>query len=281
MFGYVNISHGTVSDEDKKLYSSYYCGLCKAIGEKSQIYRMTLSNDLTFLAILLGGILKNEPQIAKNRHCIVHPIKKHNEVIDDKLLDYVSDMNILLVYLKVCDDVNDDKGFLDYLKRFILSKKAKKVEKKYPVTAQKISDSLAELARLEKEKCPQIDKTADCFSRLLAAVFMPDCFDFDEETLKILGWMGYNIGRWIYIIDAFCDIQKDKKSNSYNPFLLNEYSREFTNNSLLYTLSNIANAYDLLTVYRNKSLIENFIFSGLPEKQEYIFTRTEEKNGPV
>jgi len=110
MFGYVNISQGTVSDEDKKLYYSYNSGLCKAIGKKSQLYRMTLSNDLTFLAILLSGVGNFEPKFVKDKHCIVHPVKKHTEILSDNVIDYVSDMNILLVYLKVCDDVIDDRG---------------------------------------------------------------------------------------------------------------------------------------------------------------------------
>lgn len=281
MFGYVNISHSTVSDEDKKLYSAYYCGLCKAIGEKSQLFRMTLSNDLTFLAILLCGVLKTEPEFVDDKRCIAHPIKRHTEILSNHIIDYVSDMNILLVYLKVCDDVYDDKGILDYIKRFVLSRKAKAVEKKYPKISEKILNSLKELANLEKENCSVLDEVADCFSKLLEAIFTPDCLGLDEQTLKVLGWMGYNIGRWIYIIDAYADIQKDKKMNSYNPFLSSPQDKEFTNNTLLYTLANVANAYDLLKIYRNKTLIENFIFSGLPEKQEYIFTRTEEKNGPV
>ena len=130
MFGYVNISQNSITDEDKLIYKSYYCGLCKAIGKKSQRFRLTLNNDLTFLAVLLSGLEKEEPHVLKDKKCIVHHIKKHDEIAFDKVLDYVSDMNILLVYLKVLDDVVDDKKPSSLLLKAILKGKAKRVEKK-------------------------------------------------------------------------------------------------------------------------------------------------------
>lgn len=276
MFGYVNISQGSISDEDKKLYSAYYCGLCKAIGEKSQRYRLTLSNELTFLAVLLSAVSPAEPEIINNRHCVAHPFKTHDEILPNIVLDYVSDMNILLAYLKICDDVADDKKVTDFIKKAVLKNKAKNVERKHLEIANKIRINLKRLTELEKEKSPSLDMTADCFAKMLEAVFAPDCIGLDGETQKILAWMGYNIGRWVYIIDAYADIKKDKKSGSYNPFLCGEIDKTATSETLYYTLANIANTYDLLKVYRNDGLIRNFLFSGLPEKQEYILTRTEE-----
>ena len=281
MFGYVNISQSSISEEDKKLYSAYYCGLCKAIGEKSQRFRLTLSNELTFLAVLLSAVSPREQEIVQDKHCIVHPFKKHSEISSDKVLDYVSDMNILLAYLKVCDDADDDKKLSDYAKRAILSSKAREVENKYPTISDRVRKNLKRLSILEEEKSSSVDMTADCFAKVLEAVFCPDSIDIDANTLKILEWMGYNIGRWVYIIDAYADLDKDIKNGSYNPFIYNKYSRDNTANALYYTLANIANAYDLLNIYRNDSLLKNFLFSGLPEKQEYILTRTEEANGSL
>ena len=282
MFGYVNISKECIGDEDKKLYSMYYCGLCKAIGKKSQISRLALSNDLTFLAIILSSVLIDEPSVLHNKHCIAHPVKKHDEIAMDKVLDYASDMNILLVYLKVCDDVNDDRRLVDYFKKIIFSYRASRIKNKYPELSKGILENLKKLSQLEKEKCDSIDKTADCFAKILEAIFSPKNLGLDDEIIHILRWIGYNLGRWIYIIDVYADIKKDKKSGSYNPFLcVGKIDKKLTKDALLYTLANISNAYDLLKIYRNDSLIKNFLFSGLPEMQEHIFIRMEETNGPV
>lgn len=277
MFGYVNISQGSISEADKKLYSAYYCGLCKKIGEKSQLFRFTLSNDLTFLAVLLSAVLKDEPTITDNLHCMAHPVKKHYEVQKSKALSYAADMNILLVYLKICDDEADDGKLSDKLKKLIFLHKAKAVEKKYFCESEKIKSELARLLALEKAKSPSIDETADCFAKLLEAIFAPIELGFDDETLSVLKWIGYNIGRWIYIIDAYADYEKDKKSGSYNPFIYGRLDKAEVSEGLYHTLAAVANAYELLTVYRSDSLIRNIIFSGLPERQESVLNGNNNK----
>lgn len=282
MFGYVNVSLNSISEADKKLYSAYYCGLCRAIGKKSQISRLTLSNDLTFLSVMLSALVKNEPVISEGRHCIAHPFKKHCELEFDDVLDYVSDMNILLVYLKICDDAEDDGKITDLLKKRIFVSAAEKAEKKHAEISEAIRFHLKRLSELERNKSPSVDMSADCFAKVLEAVFSPKTLGLSDETLHILKWIGYNIGRWIYIIDAYADIEKDIKSKSYNPFIFAEnIDKALTEEGLIHTLAAAANAYDLLDVYRNDSLIRNFLFSGLPEKQEYIFTRTEKTNGSL
>ena len=49
MFGYININQKELSEESKKIYQAYYCGLCQKLktncGTKGQ---MLLSYDLTF-----------------------------------------------------------------------------------------------------------------------------------------------------------------------------------------------------------------------------------------
>lgn len=270
MFGYVNISRGSISDEDKKLYSAYYCGLCKAIGRSSQLFRLTLSNDLTFLAVLLSAVTDDEPVFTDKAHCVVHPVKKHSEVTDSRVLEYAADMNILLVYLKVCDDEIDDGKLSDKLKRMIFSLKAEMIAKKYHNEAEIIRNELSRLAEIEKEKSPSADEAADCFAKILEVIFSPVSLGFDDETLTVLKWIGYNVGRWIYIIDAYADYEKDKKSKSYNPFIYGGFDKDEVSDGLYHTLAAISNAYELLKVCRNDSLIRNFIFSGLPEKQESI-----------
>lgn len=282
MFGYVNISHNTISEEDRKLYSAYYCGLCKAIGKKSELLRLGLNNDLTFLSVLLSAVIPDDVEILENKKCVIHTFKKHSEVKFSKVLDYTSDMNILLVYLKFCDDVSDEKKISSFFAKCLFSHKAKQVIKKYKKLSDEIKAYLKKLTDLEKDKSCSIDETADCFAKILEKLFVPD-FVEDDNTKDILSWMGYNIGRWIYIIDAYCDIEKDKKSKSYNPFIYcdNPDIKKLTYDTLTYTLNNIANAYDLLKVYRSDTLIKHILYSALPLRQEQIFNETEEKYGSI
>ena len=52
MFGYVNINRNELSDENKKIYQGYYCGLCQKLKEVSgRKGQMLLNYDMTFLAV--------------------------------------------------------------------------------------------------------------------------------------------------------------------------------------------------------------------------------------
>ena len=54
MFGYVNINRNELSDENKKIYQGYYCGLCQKLKEVSgRKGQMLLNYDMTFLVVLL------------------------------------------------------------------------------------------------------------------------------------------------------------------------------------------------------------------------------------
>ena len=111
---------------------------------------------------------------------------------------------------------------------------------------------------------------------------MPDFIE-DEGTKKVLSWMGYNLGRWIYIADAYEDLEKDIKNKNYNPlvFYKGENLKQDIYDSMTYSLANIASAYDLLDIKRNDTLIRNILYAGLPQKQESIFNKTEEDNGSL
>ena len=54
MFGYINVNGAQLSEENKKIYQSYYCGLCRKLkefcGKKGQAL---LNYDMTFLVVLL------------------------------------------------------------------------------------------------------------------------------------------------------------------------------------------------------------------------------------
>ena len=45
-----------------------------------------------------------------------------------------------------------------------------------------------------------------------------------EREWAAADWMFYNLGKWVYLMDAWDDREKDEKSGSYNPFLLMKMS---------------------------------------------------------
>ncbi len=278
MFGYISICREGLGDADANTFRAYYCGLCKAVGrECSHISRLGLSYDITFLALVLSSVLFENADITEER-CAVHPFKKHQCVVNDAAVDYAARVGEILTYLKLKDDRDDEGSVKARLAMAALRSGKNKAVAKDKEVYDFISDRLSELSQLEKQNCSEIDEAADKFAKILEYVFTPD-FVTDNDTRRILAWFGYNLGRWLYIIDAYNDIEKDYKSGSYNPFLakadggaeeIKRDIRERAEFTLTLTLENTASALELLKLHRNRGLIENIVYQGLKGKQKSV-----------
>lgn len=284
MFGYIMPEKPELKIKEFDIYRAYYCGVCKAIGKRhGQLKRLTLTYDAAFLAMLLCSVLKIETRLVKER-CIVHPAKKsfvtHNEIID-----YSSDINIILAYNNIKDKWTDDKSKAALAGMAVLKRAYKKLEVKYSGKCAAINQQLCHLSQLEKEKCASVDAAAEPFAKLMEEVL--DYESLDGNTRQSLRWMGYNIGKWIYLIDAFDDLEEDLKNSNYNPFLLHfkyEVGREdlsaFKNRikgqvefTLLYCLGEASKAYELLEAKENKGILENILYMGMLSKTDKILCR--------
>ena len=97
-------------------------------------------------------------------------------------------------------------------------------------------------------------------------------------------WMYYNLGKWIYLIDAWDDRKKDEEKKSYNPFLLSGMGREQAEFLLNITLNEAKKAYDLLSLKAPGGVLENIMILGLVHTQERVLAEKEvcaaENNAP-
>lgn len=278
MFGYVNVLRDELKVKDYMLFRSYYCGLCHALGKNcSQSSRLGLSYDMTFLAILLSALSKDEIKL-KDSMCAAHPFTKRKTIIKNSATDYAANASSILYFNKMKDDWKDDRSIKALLGMVIYAHAYKKASRRYPELSKSIKEKLKELSSLEKQGTSEIDLVADCFARITEDLFSPDFIG--EENRRPAAWLGYNIGRWIYVIDAFSDIEKDLKKKSYNPFLagakfddLEKYKKDLAlrlDGSLTFTLENATSGYNLLKLYKNEEIIKNILFLSLKSKQDSI-----------
>ena len=278
MFGYVTVVREEMSKEDYALFTAYYCGLCKATGKyASHTARLGLSYDITFLALVLSALTEEKDEFKEFR-CMAHIQERRKYAVSNEALEYAACIGTILTYLKLRDDVNDDKSIKAAVKSVLFLKGVKRSKSRYKRQYDEITKQLEELGALERANCAEIDRCADCFAKILECIFTPD-FIKDEKTRRVLAWLGYNTGRWIYVADAYNDMGKDRKSGSYNPFLaagytdFEKYRRDTAEQldvSLTFTLENIASSFELLKIYKNKSLLEHIIYTGLKAKQYSI-----------
>ena len=275
MFGYVTIGNNQVTEEEYKVFSSYYCGVCKATGKTaSHIARLGLSYDITFLALVLSSL--KEKTLYKDERCVIHPVKKRRCVKDDMAVSYASGVGAQLAYLKFRDDWHDDKSIKALIGMALFRRGCQKAKKLFGREYAEIKKQLDILSDFEKSGSDSIDDTAEAFGRILESLFTPE-FVTDENQRRALAWLGFNLGRWIYIIDAVNDLEKDIKSGAYNPLNKMGYKDLKTcagdmELSLTLTLDGIATSFELTDIKQNRELIAKIIYISLKEKQESILS---------
>ena len=262
MFGYVRINKMDLTFREYEHYKAYYCGLCKYLKRNhTELSRMTINYDITFLIVLLSSIYQPSAQVFHEK-CIVDPVKKKKHIINE-ITEYAASMNILLAYYKLEDDVNDEGDIKSRLVRRAYRKSFKTAYDKYPQKADFIKACLGELKSLEEDQSTSIDQTSNCFARLLEEIF-----DYkDDEYRDRLRKVGFNIGKYIYIMDAYEDLDQDLEKGRYNPFSSYKDDREGlkirVDKLIGMTLARLEEAILDLDIKVNKSIIDNIIYSGV------------------
>lgn len=282
MFGYIVPEKPEMKIKEYELFRAYYCGVCRSIGKRhGQLSRLSLNYDSAFLAVLLSAAA-NERVKALRKRCAAHPVEKRHMVCDSDIVDYASDINILLAYYNLEDKKIDDGKLVPKAAMLLLKGAFKKLRKQYSDKCSVMEGRLKDLLQLERSECPSMDMAAEPFARLMEEVMAYGPLCTDEKLEKALRWIGYNLGKWIYLLDAYDDLEEDIKSGSYNP-LVHQYKYEgqdiaqFKQSildrvefNLTYSLSEISRAFELLDIKINRGILENIIYMGMRRKTENI-----------
>lgn len=273
MFGYININQKELSEESKKIYQAYYCGLCQKLktncGTKGQ---MLLSYDLTFLIVLLTGLYELE-NTETEFTCPLHPTKKRTAYINEST-EYAADMNLILAYQNLLDDWKDEKSYTKKAFVKILDKDYTRIVSKYPRQVRALEEFMRKTAEAEKNKETNLDLVAGLTGEMLGEIM---CWREDEwqEEMRTLG---FYMGKFIYLMDAYEDYEADQKKNCYNPlvYMEKENDQEFdTFCKLLLTsmMSECAKSFERLPILLHADILRNILYSGVWSRYEYLQLR--------
>ena len=82
---------------------------------------------------------------------------------------------------------------------------------------------------------------------------------------KDLGQMGFSLGRFIYLLDAAADYDKDKRKGKYNPYLAMgmEKDEKRWEEYLVLAMGRCAERYEKLPLVQDKALLDNILYSGV------------------
>lgn len=260
MFGYIVPALDQLPKDRQKCYRAYYCGLCHCLKERyGQLARMTLSYDMTFLYILLSSLYEPETKTISER-CLPHAIQSHTAFLNE-IADYCCDMNVILSYYKLCDDWKDERHYRAKAGIELLFSAYETARQKHEDVCGQIERALESIGKMEKGAICDPDFGANQTGAMLGRIY---CYknDFWKETLYKIG---SGIGRFIYIMDAYDDAEKDKKQGLFNP--LSELRKTdnyetVVKDALSFMMAEATVAFEELPIVRNADILRNILYAG-------------------
>lgn len=285
LFGYIKVDSANLLGKEYEAYKGIYCTLCKQLGKDYSVFaRFILSYDCTFYA-MLGLDLAEKPPCYQQGRCRFNPFKKcHYAQTDYEVFSLAAALSVISAYYKLKDNLIDSPWYKRILYRLVqpfFASWHKKAERRYPEIEASVSNMMEEQLKAEQDPDCVLDRaaqpTADMLGEMCALLTrrIPLREPLDQNTAKrIFHTMGYYMGRWIYMIDAADDLEKDKKHHNFNPFLLPNTDSSVGNieGLLNHALSEALLSYGLYEKGRYDSIIQNVLRVSCVNIQAKILT---------
>ena len=277
MFGYVNADKKEMTDDERSTYQAYYCGLCRELKRQAGAgAQICLNYDITFLAILLSGLYEPD-EVTEPFRCRLHPTKKRF-FHESEVMQYAASMNIVLSYYKLLDDYQDDhktsrKKIANRFEPIV-----KRVCEEYPRQTQAIEDFVRDLSDAEYRQEDNLTVLSALSGDMLGELF---CYKEEDVWNESLRSMGYYLGKFIYLLDAYDDMEKDRKNHSFNP-MLRAIDKDpsydaFCRQVLVSLIAECTKEFERLPILKNASILRNILYSGIWTKYDMIQARRDHK----
>ena len=287
MFGYITPDINELKVKDYAVFKAYYCGLCRIL-KNSYKASAVLNYDAQFIYLLNDALNNPSETRSDNIKCALHPFSGRQVAVSDAA-DYAAAVNVMMAYYKFKDDIADGGSFKSKFALFRFNKKYKEASAKYPETAEAAAEMWKNQQAAESGSTISTDEAAEPYAKLFGLVLknisrLYECQLYD---------LGYALGRWVYLIDAYDDIKKDLKSGLYNVYIkkygltsgdgIPEAEKINIENSFYYTLSRADNAFSSIDIVKNKEILSNIIKLGLKSRTKAVLENTEERttDGPL
>ena len=263
MFGYIYVNEQELKLREITVYRSFYCGLCRNLHQKyGRMAQMMLNYDLTFLALLLSGLYEPDTVLEKHR-CIPHPVRQHLMTGNDAV-EYAADMCVLLSYHKLKDDWEDERKQTRRIGAGLLRSAYTRVQEQYPRQVHAVEENIRLLHLAEQRNCRDIDYVAGLNGHYLAEVFAWK----EDAWADELRTMGFYLGKFIYLMDALEDVERDRKKGNFNLFsedgsIWGNPKEEEIRGILTDIMTCAARSFERLPILQNAEIIRNILYSGV------------------
>lgn len=261
MFGYIIVNKAEMKFKEFDIYHSYYCGLCRKLKEKYGAGgQISLSYDMTFLLMLLTGLY--EPEVVQGQcKCIAHPFERH-ETRSNILTEYIADMNVLFTYYKCQDDWEDERKLHKLLYGRLLEGKSGRLRSEYAEKVRCIDMLMHDIREAERAGNTDIDTMSGMFGKIMAKIVV--CRE--DEWSDNLGRFGFYLGKFIYLLDAYEDVEEDIRKGTYNPLKKKFDELDFEEECrtiLTMMMSECCKEFEKLPILENVEILRNILYSGV------------------
>lgn len=272
MFGYIVINQAEMKFKEFDIYHSFYCGICRDLKRRyGAAGQLSLSYDMTFLAMLLTGLYEPETRVGSCK-CIAHPFEKH-VTRNNIFTEYAADMNALFAWYKCRDDWQDERKLWKLAYGRILEGKTGKLKASCGSKLEKLRQLMQDFTRAEEREAGQaeadIDALAGAFGRVMAEIAAPR----EDEWAESLRAFGFFLGKFIYLCDAYEDVEKDRKKNAFNPFAARSEKPDFEEECrtiLMMMMSECCREFEKLPILENVEILRNILYSGVWSRYEAV-----------
>lgn len=263
MFGYVTINRQELKVRELEAYEAYYCGLCMELRKRhGMTAAMALNYDMTFLGILHSSLYEDAERYEGLKCAVCHGHPGQSRAVTTESLGYAADMNYMIAFYAHADNWRDEHRLSSLNMLHIMHKKYEALAKKYPRQHRALQTYVKKLHALEAADEQNIEAAAALTGDAMAAIYVRQS-DMWEEALS---QMGRSMGKFIYLMDAYDDVEKDVKAGNYNPLKAIYGNADFetkVEEYLRLIMSRCCRAFETLPVIENAELMRNILYAGV------------------
>ncbi len=290
MFGYVRAHKSEMRMKDYEAYRGVYCTLCRRLGKSfGPLARFTLNYDFTFLAVLMLAMSEECPRMKPGR-CVFNPLVRCASCTGGKEpIDRSAAIAMCMLYYKLKDDLEDRGFFRSFPTRLIyplFASARKKAAALVPEADEVMREMVHRQRQVEQSQDPSLDSAAEPTAWALSQIFTLEVApEKGEAQRRVLERLGYCLGRWIYLVDALQDMEKDRKHGEFNPYL-SRVSVDFSDPDALIQakkewlpglnvcISEVCAAFELLEIHHFREILHNIVYYGLEQVQTSVANGT-------
>lgn len=209
MYGYFNYKNVYLRNNERTVFTCYYCRLCYCLwnkgGQKAR-YLTTYDATIYNLVLAIAGLDTCPPSLPCER------IKTNNKKYfkSDEMGNLIADLAIIGFAIKVKDDEVDGDGKRAFFVNLLFGKLLKTTVKNHRDLFEKSYAAIVAMDKLQSENAP-IEDVLNSYGKIMEDTFHY-YFDVEEKYLRLFNV----IARWIFLIDMLDDYNDDVKKKAVN-----------------------------------------------------------------